>query len=240
MEYILEAENVTKEYKGCSVVDRVSLQVKKGEIYGFVGENGAGKTSFMKMIVGLTKISSGTLKLFESQDLQTARRNIGTMIETPAYYPNLSTYDNLMLHSMMYGYGKNEEEVNGILEKTGLINEREKKAKNLSLGNRQRLGIGIALLGNPAFLILDEPMNGLDPAGIKEIRELLRKLNKTDGITIFISSHILGELSKLATCYGVMHEGRLVLQLDGKDVEREMKEKNWDIDTYFIHKMEGK
>lgn len=217
MSYVLETSDLTKVFSGKEAVSHVSLKVKKGDIYGFIGENGAGKTTLIRMAAGLASPTSGTLRLFDSDDLVSQRNNIGTVIESPALYPNLSAEQNLIVQCKLIGV--NEADVPAkTLELVGLADTGKKKAKNFSLGMKQRLAIAIALIGDPEFLILDEPTNGLDPMGIKEIRELILRLNKERGITVLISSHILGELSKLATRYGIIHKGVLIEEFTDQEL----------------------
>ncbi len=211
MEYILQTKNLTKIYGGVPAVNDVCLSVKKGDIYGFVGKNGAGKTTLIRLILGLAKPTSGSFTLFESGNVTCARKKIGSLIESPALYTNMTAVENLELCCTMLGADK--KCVNDILKTVGLEDTGKKKSKDFSLGMKQRLGIGMALIGDPEFIILDEPINGLDPTGIIEVRELILDLNKNHGKTIFISSHILGELEKIATCYGIISKGRLVEEL---------------------------
>jgi len=201
-----------------AAVNKVDLNVKRGDIYGFIGKNGAGKTTLIRMAAGLASPTDGSLQLFESADLNNQRKKLGTMIENPAVYPNMTAKQNLQHYCILLGL-EVKDTVTQMLTLVGLEDTGKKKAKNFSLGMKQRLAIAIALLGNPEFLMLDEPINGLDPTGIKEIRELILKLNKEKKITILISSHILGELSKIATCYGVINNGLLVDQFTKKELE---------------------
>lgn len=209
MSLVLETNYLTKRFGKQIAVNNVSMKINKGDIYGFIGKNGAGKTTFMKMICGVIKSSSGDIKLFNSSDLDKNRRRIGNIIEGPQLYPNMTAYENLIYYDKLFGV-TDYSNVKEILKLVGLQDTGKKKTKDFSLGMKQRLSIAISLLGSPDFLILDEPINGLDPAGIKEIRELLLKLNYENEITILISSHILGELSKIATKYGVIENGTLV------------------------------
>lgn len=216
MEYVLQSNSLTKSYSGVSVVDHVNLNVRKGEIYGFVGKNGAGKTTFLRLILGMAVPTEGSFTLFGSDNIISGRKKIGSLIESPALYNNMTASDNLKIIADLAKADprKNAE----ILSLVGLANTGKKKAKNFSLGMRQRLGIGMALVGDPEFIVLDEPINGLDPTGIMEVRELILKLNKEYGKTILISSHILDELNKMATCYGIICRGQLVEEISAKDV----------------------
>ncbi len=217
MEYVLKTEGLTKTYRKVNAVDNLSLTVKPGDIYGFVGKNGAGKTTLIRMVLGLAKPTSGTFSLFDGQDPAAARRRIGSLIEGPALYRNLNAKDNLLLYSTMIG--ADPADADTVLEQVGLKDTGKKKVHQFSLGMKQRLGIAMALVGDPDLLILDEPINGLDPKGIVEIRELLVKL-KEAGKTIFISSHILGELEKIATVYGIISSGKLVEQITAEELKK--------------------
>lgn len=220
MDYVLKTEHLTKVYGKQKAVNQVSVRVKKGAIYGFIGKNGAGKTTFMKMVAGLAPQTEGTIELFGSKDLENQRKRIGSLIENPGVYANMTARENLEVIRRSFGIPE-KQTVDDTLAFVGLAGNNKKKVKNFSMGMKQRLGLAISLLGNPDFLILDEPMNGLDPEGIKEIRELLLKLNRERGITILISSHILGELSKMATHYGIIKDGILVEEFEaaGQDLE---------------------
>jgi len=218
MEYVLQTNGLTKMFGRKAAVNNVSLSVRKGDIYGFIGKNGAGKTTFIRLVSGLAKPSGGSVQLFESEDLNSQRRKTGTMIENPAVYPNLTAKQNLHYYCRLLGI-EPKNTIDEMLALVGLGNTGKKKAKNFSLGMKQRLAIAVALLDNPEFLMLDEPINGLDPTGIKEIRELILKLNKEKNITILISSHILGELSKMANRYGVINNGLLVDEFTNEDLE---------------------
>lgn len=218
MEYVLQTEGLTKVYGKARVVKEVDMHVRKGGIYGFIGRNGAGKTTFMRMVAGLAAPSAGTMMLFGSKELEKQRVRIGTLIESPGIYPGMTARENLEILRLSLGIterGRVEE----MLSMAGLSEAGKKKVKHFSMGMKQRLGIAIAMLRNPDFLILDEPINGLDPAGIKEIRDLLLKLNREKQITILISSHILGELSKIATCYGIIRDGALIEEFDAKELK---------------------
>ncbi len=219
MKYVLETKELTKTYRKIPVVNKVNLHVCQGDIYGLIGKNGAGKTTLMKMVCGLTAPSFGEYELFESHDVDEERKRIGCMIEQPALYPDMTARDNLIYYNKLMGI-RNNSNIDEILELVGLTEAQKKKTKQFSLGMKQRLSIAIALLGYPDLLILDEPINGLDPTGIKEIRELILRLNKEQNITIIISSHILGELSKVATRYGVIENGNLVKEFTNEELEQ--------------------
>ena len=218
MEYILKTEKLTKIYGGVKAVNEVSMSVRKGDIYGFIGKNGAGKTTFMKMISGLAAPTAGSMELFGKSDLEQARKRIGTLIENPGVYPNMTAEENLEIVRRNLGIPERAA-TREMLEFVGLDSAGKKKVKNFSMGMKQRLGLAVFPIRNPDFLVLDEPINGLDPAGIKEVRELLLKLNREKQITILISSHILGELSKVATRYGIIRDGVLMEEFGAKELE---------------------
>ena len=209
MEYVLQTDALTKVYGGVKVVNEVGMHVEKGSIYGFIGKNGAGKTTFMRMAAGLAAPTSGSVTLFGSGEPERQRMRIGTLIENPGVFGGMTARENLEIVRRSLGIPE-KKRIDGLLELTGLSGAGRKKVKNFSMGMKQRLGIAIAMLRSPDFLILDEPINGLDPTGIMEIRDLLVTLNREKGITILISSHILGELSKVATHYGVIRDGVLI------------------------------
>lgn len=220
MEYILQTNSLSKTYKNHKALDDLSISIPKNSIYGLVGKNGAGKTTLIRIITGLQKASSGNFRFFGKEteaDIQKARRKMGAIIETPSIYGNMSAYENLYEQALILGL-PSYERIDECLKLTGLDTTGKKKAKNFSLGMKQRLGIAIALLGNPDFLVLDEPINGLDPQGIVEIRELILKLNREEGITFLISSHILSELSLLATHYGIIDNGKAVKEISAEEL----------------------
>ncbi|MBN3346574.1 ABC transporter ATP-binding protein [Clostridium botulinum] len=224
-EYILKTTNLSKKYKKDFVVNSVNISIKKGEIYGFIGENGAGKTTFIRMITGLVAPTNGEIKLFSKEkddELGNVRKRIGALIEKPAFYPYMTAYENLEAFRIEKGI-PGKECIGKILKSVGLYEDRNKKLRNFSLGMKQKLALAIALLGDPEFLILDEPINGLDPMGIKEVRDILKKLNKEKNITMLISSHILGELYQLANCYGIIHKGKLMEQITLKELDEKCK-----------------
>lgn len=210
-EYILRTVGLTKAFKDKVAVNNLNLNIKKGQIYGFVGKNGAGKTTAMKLALGLQEPDAGVIELFGEINTPLQRRRIGALVETPAFYPGYTAYDNLKVFSLIYG--GNDEQIRDILNFVGLADTGKKKVSQFSLGMKQRLGIAIALLGKPEFLILDEPVNGLDPEGIKDMRELILRLNRENGMTIWISSHLLSELEKLATTFGIINDGILIEEL---------------------------
>ncbi|MCB6202807.1 ABC transporter ATP-binding protein [Extibacter muris] len=241
MSVILRTNHVTKRYGSRPVVSDLSMTIHKGDIYGFIGKNGAGKTTLIRMITGLAAPSDGNMLLFGKPDLLEGRRKIGTVIESPAFYPGMTARENLIAQCRLQG--EDSAQVDEILALVGLDDTGKKKARNFSLGMRQRLAIGIALIGTPELLILDEPTNGLDPEGIKEIRELILKLNKEKDITVLISSHILGELSKFATRYGIIHQGRLIEEFTEDELWERCRTSDthaaMDLEEYFLTKIGG-
>lgn len=219
MEYVLRTSNLTKMFSKHCAVDNVSLHIKRGEIYGFIGRNGAGKTTFMKMISGLSAPTAGEIELFgeKIENKNKYKSRIGNLIEAPGIYPNMSGRSNLHCKSLALGIHRAGYE-DKLLAMVGLNDVGNKKVKNYSLGMKQRLGIAFALVGEPDFLILDEPINGLDPQGIAEIRDILLKLKAEKNMTILISSHILEELSKIADTFGIINEGRLIQEISAEDL----------------------
>lgn len=214
----VETLSLTKSYNGKAAVNHLSMQVRQGAIYGFIGRNGAGKSTTLKMLCGLAKPTEGEIRLFgkPAEDSYMARR-LGCLIESTGLYPNMTARQNMMMKAKCMGL-TDEKSVDRALASTGLADTGSKKARYFSMVMKQRLGIGLALLGNPDLLILDEPINGLDPEGTREVRELLLALSQ-EGKTLIISSHILGELSKIATHYGIIKEGNLVEQIDRETLE---------------------
>ncbi|PFQ43321.1 bacitracin ABC transporter ATP-binding protein [Bacillus cereus] len=224
--YVLKTNQLSKQYKNHIALNKVNLSIEQGSIYGFIGQNGAGKSTLTRLVTGLAIPTSGTIELFgesRERELVQARKRIGSMIEMPAIYPHMTAAENLEAHRLLKGV-PGKECIPKTLSLVGLLDTKEKKAKNFSLGMKQRLSLAIALLGDPEFLILDEPINGLDPMGVVEIRELLKKLNKEKGITILISSHILSEMHLLATHYGFIHKGELIEQMTVKQLEEKCQQ----------------
>ena len=222
METILETHDLTKKYKTGQALDGLTMHVEKGAIYGFVGRNGAGKTTLIRLICGLQEPSGGSFTLYGcpngGREITKARRRMGAVVETPSIYLSMTAEENLKQQFQILGL-PSYDGLRELLELVRLHNTGRKKARDFSLGMRQRLGIAVALAGDPDFLILDEPANGLDPQGIIEIRELILRLNRERGITVLISSHILDELSRLATHYGFIDNGRMVKELSAAELE---------------------
>lgn len=223
MEYILQTNNLYKQYGQFKAIKDLSMHVPKGAIYGFVGKNGSGKTTLIRMICGLQKPTKGEYTLYgiknTEKEILKSHRRIGAVVETPSIYLDMTAEENLKQQYLVLGL-PSFEGISDLLSLVGLDNTGRKKAKNFSLGMRQRLGIAVALCGDPDFLILDEPVNGLDPQGIIEMRELILKLNQEQQITMLISSHILDELSRLATHYGFIDNGHLIKEISAKELEK--------------------
>ena len=218
---VIQTIGLSKRYKDRWAVDHLDLRVDQGDIYGFIGQNGAGKSTTLKLLCGLARPTHGEALIFGKPVRDSvARRRVGTLIEQPGLYPDLSGRENLRLYAALLGLDSPERQVDGILETVGLTPGEKKPVKHYSMGMKQRLGVGLALLGGPDLLLLDEPINGLDPEGIREMRELLLRLNRERGLTILVSSHILGELSKIATRYGIIQEGRMVEQITAGELEQ--------------------
>ena len=220
-EIVLQTNNLTKKYKDFIALDNATITIHKGNIYGLIGRNGAGKTTLMKTITTLTNKSGGSFSLFDSEEeLTESKRRIGCLIESPAFFGNLTAYQNLKYYSIQKGM-VDDKQIDKVLKVVDLYKEKNKKFKNFSLGMKQRLGIAFAILDNPDFIILDEPINGLDPIGIKEIRDTLKKLNKEEKITILISSHILSELYLIANHFCFIDKGRIVKDLTKEELDLE-------------------
>ena len=225
-ELLLQTRALTKQYGRHRAVDQVSMHIKKGAIYGFIGRNGAGKTTTLRMISGLASPTAGEIELFgcRGRELSRIRSRVGCLIEGPGLYGSMSARDNLKMKSMLLGVYKRgyEEE---LLDIVGLGGVGKKPVKRYSLGMKQRLGIALALVGEPDLLVLDEPINGLDPQGIAEVRDTVLKLNRERNMTILISSHILEELSKIATDYGIIHNGTLLQELTNEELMEKCSER---------------
>ena len=222
MEYVLTTSALSKKYGKFQALDDLSMHIPKGAIYGFVGRNGAGKTTLIRLICGLQAPTQGAYSIYgidyTDKAIGKSRRRMGAVVETPSIYLDMTAEDNLKQQALILGL-PSYDSIPEILKLVGLDNTGKKRVRNFSLGMKQRLGIAVALMGNPDFLVLDEPVNGLDPQGIIEIRELILKLNKEKQITVLISSHILDELSRLATHYGFIDKGRLVKEISATELE---------------------
>ena len=228
---ILTTNALSKTYRKTKALDAINLTIHQGDIYGFIGKNGAGKTTLIRVIAGIAEPTSGSFNLFGESTIKNivkARKDMAAVVESPALHLNLSAYDNLKLQCILLGIQDNHDAViRDVLTQVDLeklLIERKKKAKNFSLGMRQRLGIAMALISKPKFLILDEPNNGLDPEGIRDLRQLLLRLNQEQGLTMLISSHMLTELSKLATRYGFIDRGKLLREITVQELQRESRQ----------------
>ena len=218
---VIQTTGLSKRYHNKWAVDHLDLRVEQGDIYGFIGQNGAGKSTTLKLLCGLVRPTQGEALLFYRPISDpVTRRRVGALIEQPGLYPDLSGRENLRLYAVLLGLDNPPQQVDEILNIVGLSPKEKKPVKHYSMGMKQRLGVGMALLGGPDLLLLDEPINGLDPEGIREMRELLVRLNRERGLTLLVSSHILGELSKIATRYGIIQEGRMVEQLTAAELEQ--------------------
>lgn len=221
MENILKTNNLTKKYKNFKALDNINITVNKGDIYALIGRNGAGKTTLMKIIVSLTNKTSGEYILFnKDKNTLESQKRIGCLIEEPAFFPNLTAYENLKYYAYQKGI-VDLKQIDEALELTELNEARNKKFKNFSLGMKQRLGIALTILDNPDFLVLDEPINGIDPLGISNLRETFKKLNEEKNITILISSHILSELSSIANKFCIIESGHVIKELTKEELDNE-------------------
>lgn len=226
MDYLLTTNRLTKQYGRQKAVDQVNLHVRQGDIYGLIGRNGAGKTTILKMISGLAAPTQGDFTLFgkTGKEIYPYMSRIGTLIEAPGVYANMSAEQNLKMKCLAMGV-RDPHAVSDLLEVVGLQNTGKKRVRSFSMGMKQRLGIALALVGNPDLVILDEPINGLDPQGIAEVRETLHRLNKEKHITFIISSHILEELSKIATNYAIIHDGTLLQEMTREELLAQCSER---------------
>ena len=221
--YLIETNDLTKKYSGKAVVDKVNMHIPEGTIYGFVGENGSGKTTIMRLLTGLAEPSGGSFSLFginnRDRRIYPARKQIAAIVESTSLVPTMTARDNIVYQELYLGIKLTEEERKELLTKVHLENVGNKKVKNFSLGMRQRLGIALSLMNHPKLMLLDEPMNGLDPQGIAELRDLLIELNQKEKITVLISSHILSELEKIASVYGFISHGHLLEELTVEELQ---------------------
>lgn len=244
MEYILRTDNLTKKYKNFTALNGLTMNVPKGSIYGFVGRNGAGKTTLIRIICGLQEPTGGTYELYgvknTNREINNFRKRMGAVVETPSIYLDMTAKENIRQQHRILGI-KSDDGIAELLRIVGLENAGSKKASDFSLGMRQRLGIAVALAGNPDFIVLDEPTNGLDPQGIIEMRELILNLNRDHGITILISSHILDELSRLATHYGFIDGGRMIKEMSAKDVcfSHDTNTDTGSLESYYMNLIGG-
>lgn len=225
-ELLLSTHGLTKQFGYYKAVDSVDVHIRKGAIYGFIGRNGAGKTTFLKMISGLSKPTGGEVEMFgyKGKDLTKIRSRVGCLVEAPGLYGNMNAYDNLLLKCKLFGIGK-EGYIDEILKIVGLSDTGKKLVKTFSLGMKQRLGIALALVGEPDLMVLDEPINGLDPQGIAEMRDTILKLQEERNMTFLISSHILEELSKICTDYGIIHDGSLLSEMTREELMKHCGER---------------
>ena len=213
---VIEVKGLVKTFGKKAVLNGLNMTIRRGDIYGFIGNNGSGKTTAMKIILGLLEADSGDITLFGSKDLLSERKRIGSLIEAPGLYKGCTAKENMKRFAMLFG--GEEKEIDDLLSFVGLGDVGKKKVRAFSLGMKQRLGIAVALLGNPEVLLLDEPTNGLDPAGIKDLRELFEKIASERGVSLLISSHHLDELSRIANVYGILVDGRIVDETRKDDI----------------------
>lgn len=214
---VIRTFGLTKRYGAKLAVNDVNMTVNRGDIYGFIGRNGAGKTTVMKIVLGLTQATAGGIELFGGEDLSSARVKIGSLIESPGLYNDCNAYENMKRFAILTG-GADDIEIFRLLDLVGLGNVGNKKVGKFSLGMKQRLGIAVAMLGNPELMVLDEPVNGLDPEGIRDVRDCILKLNAERGVTFLISSHLLDELAKVVTKYGIICDGKMVEEVSAEDI----------------------
>ncbi|MCZ8541724.1 MULTISPECIES: ABC transporter ATP-binding protein [Psychrobacillus] len=226
MDYVIQTSGLTKKLKGKTIISDINLHVKKGEIYGFLGRNGTGKTTIMKMLTGITTPTSGEVLLFNqklTEETKTVLKRVGSVIEYPIFYEHLTAIENMKLHGEYLGF-YDEKEINDALDMVQLKDTEDKTVKDFSLGMKQRLGIARAIVMKPELIILDEPTNGLDPIGIKDIRNLILMLNREYGITFLLSSHILGEMEQVVDRVGVINNGKLLNEVTLADIRKKRTE----------------
>ena len=218
MKIVIQTKDLTKKYKNATALNNFNITINEGDIYGIIGANGAGKSTFKKLITGLTSPTSGEIKLFETDDLEKSRTQIGSIIETPSFFKNLTAYENLLYYCKQFGC--EETIISDCLDKVKLSKvAKTKKFREFSLGMKQRLGIALALMNNPRLVILDEPTNGLDPVGISELRDIIKTLNE-DGVTFVICSHILSELSQIATKFVIISDGNFIKEFTKEELAK--------------------
>lgn len=239
--YLIETNDLCKKYGDKLVVDHVNMHIEESSIYGFVGENGSGKTTIMRLLTGLAEPTYGSYSLFgvpyKDPAIYKNRQKLSAIVETVSQVPTMTARDNIIFQELYLGIKLTEEERQQLLEKVHLGDVGNKKVKNFSLGMRQRLGIALALINKPRLMLLDEPMNGLDPEGIAELRDLLITLNKEEGITVLISSHILSELEKIASCYGFISHGHLIEEITAEDLQAKCR-KSLNVKVDNVNKAE--
>lgn len=220
---LITTHGLCKSYSGKLVIDHVDMHIPESSIYGFVGENGSGKTTIMRLLTGLAEPNSGSFTLFgiENTDkrIYQVRQQLSAIVEATSLVPTMTARDNMIFQELYLGIKLSEQERYDLLKKVHLEEVGEKKVRNFSLGMKQRLGIALALMNHPKLMLLDEPMNGLDPEGIAELRDLLIELNRTEGITVLISSHILSELEKIASCYGFISHGKIIEEITAEGLQ---------------------
>lgn len=222
-DYVIETRDLTKQFRNKNAVDAVSIHVKRGAVYGLIGRNGAGKTTLMRMLLSLARPTGGEMFLFGQKAEPALLRRVGSLIEEPAIYKNCTAQENLKRFCILYNVDPGC--IPGLLETVGLQDVGNKKAGKFSLGMKQRLGIAIAMLGDPELMILDEPVNGLDPTGMKEVRDVILRLNREKGVTFLISSHLLDELSRMVTDYGILNNGKLAEEISARELELRCRRK---------------
>lgn len=230
---IIDIKGLTKSYHNIIVLSSVNLEIQRGGIYGLIGNNGAGKTTFMKLLLGFERSQEGEITYYDQDGNPSKKVKIGTLIEHPGLYGDMTAYQNIKVQSLALGMRLSRSDIMDLLDKVGLVNVGRKLVKAFSMGMKQRLGIAIALVGNPELLILDEPLNGLDPVGILEIRDILIKLNKEKGVTMIISSHILDELAKIATHFCILDKGKVIRDCSKESFMEECGDT--PIDEYYVN-----
>lgn len=233
--YVIELEKIKKKYGRIFILNEISVSMEKGKIYGLLGVNGAGKTTLMRVIAGLASKDSGTVRLFESEDLNGGRRKMGTAIENPVFFRELSAFENLQMYNSVCGMRK--EELEDLLTAVGLENSK-KKARNFSLGMKQKLALAITLLGNPQLLLLDEPANGLDPVSVKALRNQIVRLNRERGMSFLISSHDVNELIRISDILLIMQSGRITYEMDRRELAERAAKAKLDMQDYIVNLME--
>lgn len=236
MSILFETRHLTKQYKDISAVSDASIHVQQGGIYGLIGKNGAGKTTLLKLVSGLIRPTGGSV-VFRPEETDGGECRIGALIEAPGFYPNMTGYENIKAQSLCLGLRYTKKQTEDLLDLVGLLGAKDRKAKTYSLGMKQRLGIALSLTGDPELLVLDEPINGLDPEGIIEIRNIVRKLNTEKNMTIIVSSHILDELAKIATHFCIIHSGKILMEKPREEFLEDCG--SMPIDEYYMQIIGG-